>query len=133
MRAALPENCEILLEQDPDRYVNAVAAKGVPFDVIVIDGQSRLRCAMAATRWLRKGGIILLDNSDWFPRSSEVLRTEGLIEVDMAGFGPINDYTSTTSLYFDREFAFSPKSTRQPIPGIGSRPNTFDEAWWKAD
>jgi hypothetical protein len=133
MRAVLPENCEILLEEDPDRYVNAVAAKGVPFDVIVIDGQSRLRCAMAATRWLQKGGVILLDNSDWFPRTSEVLRTAGLLEVDMSGFGPINDYTSTTSLYFDRQFAFSPKSTRQPIPGIGSRPNSFDEAWWKAD
>jgi hypothetical protein len=130
MRAVIPRNCEILLEEDPDRYVNAIAAKGAPFDVIVIDGQSRLRCAKGAKRWLREGGVILLDNSDWFPQTSEVLRTAGLLEVDMSGFGPINDYTSTTSFYFDRQFAFSPKSTRQPIPGIGSRPNNLDEAWW---
>ena len=51
----------------------------------------------------------------------------------MSGFGPINDYTSTTSFYFDRRFAFLPKQGRQPVPGIGSRPNTFDEAWWKLD
>jgi len=58
------------------------------------------------------------------------LRQSNLIEVDMAGFGPINDYTSTTSFYFHRQFAAPPRADRQPVPGIGSRPNSFDEAWW---
>lgn len=91
----------------------------------------RLRCAPAAVDSLREGGVIILDNSDWFPRTSEALRARNLIEVDMSGFGPINDYTSTTSFYFDRRFAIGPKSDRQPVPGMGSLPNSFDEAWWK--
>jgi hypothetical protein len=130
MRTIVPANCEMLFEDDAEGYVNAVRAKGTGFDVIVIDGQTRLRCAPVAVDCLREGGMIILDNSDWFPRTSEVLRARNLIEVDMSGFGPINDYTSTTSFYFDRRFEIEPRSDRQPVPGMGSRPNTFDEAWW---
>jgi Methyltransferase domain len=133
MRSTAPPNCEMLLEEDAERYVNAARTTGEAFDVIIIDGQSRLRCVPAAVESLRAGGVIILDNSDWFPRTSELLRTYDVIEVDMSGFGPINDYTSTTSFYFDRRFALKPRSERQPIPGIGSRPNSFDEAWWKPD
>ena len=124
-----PANCQMVFASNSDDYVNAVRPNG-PFDVIIIDGQSRLACAPVAVEALRPGGLIILDNSDWFPRTSEVLRARNLIEVDMAGFGPINDYTSTTSFYFHRQFAALPRSDRQPAPGIGSRPNSFDEAWW---
>jgi hypothetical protein len=129
MRAVTPANCQMLFASDADGYINAVRPTG-PFDVIIIDGQSRLACAPVSVEALRPGGLIILDNSDWFPRTSEVLRARNLIEVDMAGFGPINDYTSTTSFYFHRQFAALPRSDRQPVPGIGSRPNSFDEAWW---
>jgi hypothetical protein len=131
MHAIAPANCEMLFEDDAERYVNTIGAKGGPFDVIVIDGQSRLRCALTAVASLREGGLIILDNSDWFPQTSAALRASNLIEVDMSGFGPINDYTSTTSLYFDRRYAIAPRSDRQPIPAVGSVPNSFDEAWWK--
>jgi hypothetical protein len=129
MRAVAPANCQMLFASNDDNYLNAIR-QGAPYDVIIIDGQIRLRCAAVAVEHLRPGGLIILDNSDWFPRTSEALRTRNLIEVDMAGFGPINDYTSTTSLYFDRQFAAPPRANRQPVPGIGSRPNSFDEAWW---
>jgi hypothetical protein len=129
MHALAPANCQMLFASDADAYVNSIGAAG-PFDVIIIDGQSRLRCAPVAVEHLRPGGLIILDNSDWFPRTSEVLRERNLIEVDMAGFGPINDYTSTTSFFFHRQFAALPRSDRQPVPGIGSRANSFDEAWW---
>jgi hypothetical protein len=130
MRAIAPLNCDMLFEDNADGYVNAIRSRGSRFDVIVIDGQTRLRCAQVAVDSLQEGGLIILDNSDWFPKTSAVLRARDLIVVDLSGFGPINDYTSTTSLYFDRRFAVGPKSDRQPMPGIGSRPNSFDEAWW---
>jgi hypothetical protein len=41
--------------------------------------------ALAAVESLRAGGVIILDNSDWFPRTSERLRTYDVIEVDMSG------------------------------------------------
>src|SRR5207244_9596553 len=98
------------------------------FDVIVVDGlvtgRTRLKCARAAVPLLRRGGMIILDNSDWLPESSRHLREAGLIEVDMTGFAPINDYTCTTSFYLHPEFAFRPARDRQPLPGIGSRRTT---------
>ena len=131
MRTIAPANCEMRFADDADGYVDAIKRTGETFDVIIIDGQSRLRCAPVAADALREGGLIILDNSDWFPRTSAALRARDLIEVDMSGFGPINDYTSTTSFYFDRRCAFGPRSDRQPQPGIGSIPKDFDEAWWK--
>jgi hypothetical protein len=31
-----------------------------------------------------------------------------MIQVDFFGFGPINDYTWTTSIFFSRDFDFKP-------------------------
>ena len=45
MQAGAPTNCEILFAQDADAYVNAIERGSTAYDVIVIDGQSRLRCA----------------------------------------------------------------------------------------
>jgi hypothetical protein len=129
MRAVAPANCQMMFANDADGYVGAICRTS-PHDVIIVDGQTRLRCASAAVEHLRPGGVIILDNSDWFPRTSEVLRAQNLIEVDMAGFGPINDYTSTTSFYFHRQFAAAPRGDRQPVTSVGGRPNSFDEAWW---
>jgi methyltransferase family protein len=125
VREHLPETCELLLESDPEAYPRAIERFPDGFDVIVIDGlvtgRTRLKCAAIAARRLRPGGMIILDNSDWLPESSRRLREDGLIEVDMTGFAPINDYTCTTSFYFDRRFAFEPLEDRQPNPGIGAR------------
>lgn len=125
-----PANCELLLRTTSDEYAAAIDGYPGGFDIIVIDGlvtgRTRLRCTRAALRCLRKGGLIILDNSDWLPESSHALRTAGLLEVDMTGFTPINDYTSTTSFYFDRAFNFAPRQDRQPVPGTGALPYTWE-------
>lgn len=130
VRRQAPDNCELLLRTSPDEYAAAIEAYPGGFDIIVIDGlvtgRTRLRCARAALGCLRKGGVIVLDNSDWLPESSFALRSAGLLEVDMTGFTPINDYTSTTSFYFDRDFRFGPRQERQPVPGIGALPYTWE-------
>jgi len=131
MRTVAPANCEMVFADDPDAYINGARTHGGNFDVIVIDGQSRLRCAAVAVEALRRGGVIVLDNSDWFPRTAAALREHDLIEVDMSGFGPINDYTSTTSLFFHRAFAIPPRYGRQPLSPVGGVTKEFDEGWWK--
>jgi hypothetical protein len=125
VRAKLPGNCTLVHEPQSDDYAAAIARFDQQFDVIVVDGlvtgRTRLKCARAALPWLRDGGMIILDNSDWLPESARVLRAAGLIEVDMTGFAPINDYTCTTSFFLHRDFAFAPRQERQPVPGIGAR------------
>lgn len=56
----------------PFDYANAVAATGECFDLIVIDGLERDRCALAALSRLKAGGLLLLDNANWYlPCSSK--------------------------------------------------------------
>jgi hypothetical protein len=121
VRAVLPANCTLSLEPYPEDYVNAVA-RGGPYDIIVIDGHSRIKCSEVAPGHLKPGGFIILDNADWFPEASANLRQAGLIEVDVAGMAPIADFVSTTSFYFHHEFRNQPKGDRQPRGAIGSRP-----------
>jgi Methyltransferase domain len=126
----LPPNCELILEPDLYAYPGVIERTGRSFDVIVIDGaargNTRLKCARRALNVLRAGGLIILDNADWLPESARVLRTAGLIQVDMTGFGPVNGYTWTTTLFLHRACALRPRSERQPEAGTGSWPQTWE-------
>jgi hypothetical protein len=131
MLSRVPRNVELLLETDLRAFAEAVTRFDERFDVIVIDGaarqRTRLRCAGAALSRLKAGGVIILDNADWLPESSRLLRDAGLLEVDMTGFAPINGYVSTTSFFFDRAFGVRPKADRHPAPGVGARPFNWEK------
>jgi hypothetical protein len=130
VRAKLPGNCTLVHEPQSDDYAAAISRFDQQFDVIVVDGLvtggTRLKCARAAVAYLREGGMIILDNSDWLPESARHLRGTGLIEVDMTGFAPINDYTCTTSFFLHRAFAFTSRQDRQPVPGTGAQPYNWE-------
>ncbi|MEQ8661038.1 MAG: SAM-dependent methyltransferase, partial [Gammaproteobacteria bacterium] len=86
------------------------------------DAAQRLDCARACVDRLKPGGLIILDNSDWFVATARYLREQGFLQVDMHGFGPINNYTWCTSLFFSRDFAWTPRHPQQPAHGIGALP-----------
>jgi len=129
MAARVPPNCRLLLQPDLDRFVEVIDGFD-KFDVVIVDGpargRTRLKCARAALTHLAHGGMIILDNSDWLPQSSTVLREAGLLQVDMTGFSPINSFTGTTSFFFDRRWQFSSKGDRRPVPGIGGRMQNWE-------
>lgn len=44
--------------------------------------------------------MLILDNSDWYPKSVAFLREKlRWMQTDFHGFGPINNYTWTTSIF----------------------------------
>jgi hypothetical protein len=94
-------NQSVLHRTDAPGYVNALAEQGQLFDVIVIDGRWRDQCVQQAPGHLREGGMIVLDNSDRMleQECGKALRGEGFIQVDFSGFGPINGYCWTTSVF----------------------------------
>jgi len=94
-------NQSVVHRTDGVGYVNALADQGRLFGVIVIDGDWRDRCTEEAPRHLRAGGMIVLDNSDRLLERgcSTALRAEGFIQIDFSGFGPINGYCWTTSVF----------------------------------
>jgi len=125
VRQAGRPNLEIRLVEDLTRYPQAIGEEAGAFRVIVVDGQRRYACVQTAVERLAEGGLIILDNADWYPKSAAYLRDVGLIEVDFSGFGPVNDYTWTTSLFLTRQIQLRP-SGRQPCYSIGSLAQTAD-------
>lgn len=118
LRPRLPANGVLHLVDDPARYPRCLAEGTEMFDVIVIDGIERRACCAEAVRKLRPGGIIILDNADWHQHSAAVLRSAGLLGVEFFGFGPINDYTWMTAVYFHPDFNF-PRRDALAAHGIG--------------
>ena len=127
----LPGNCTLVWEPDLWKYADSITTFPDKFDIIVIDGPAReltrLRCAERAVERLRPGGLIILDNADWLPKSARFLRESGLLQVDMSGFLPIAGYSETTSLFFDRECRLRPLTDRQPMPSAAADPKNWEE------
>jgi hypothetical protein len=121
LRAKVGPNVDYRLTADPDAYVNAL--EGDFYDIIVIDGEHRPRCVPQAIEHLRPGGFVVFDNADWFPTCAEELRRADLIEVDFAGFGPINAYTSVTSLFLHPDFRPVAASAMPRVPSGGMTGN----------
>lgn len=116
----LGDKGSLLLRKEREAYVRAIRESGKPFHVIVIDGVHRRECATEVGAHLAKDGLVILENSDLYPDTAAFLRDMGLLQVDFTGFGPVNDYTWTTSLFFTSTAGRRPLYGRQPMPGIGS-------------
>jgi hypothetical protein len=99
VKAGARANQTVLLRQDREGYVRGLMEQDGTFDVVVIDGKWRHACADAAVHKLREGGMIVFDNSDRFPELVSSLRGQGFFEVDFSGFGPMNNYPWTTSVF----------------------------------
>ena len=125
VKSNLRENQTLLLKTN-EGYENSISEENKNFDVVVIDGIRRVECSKVIQGRLNKdsdeGFMIILDNSERYKDTSRYLREEfGLIEVDFHGFGPINGYTWTTSIFLSRNFNFKPNNGIQPhfpISGI---------------
>ncbi len=86
-----------------EKYVNSVRNENKKYDLIIIDGVYRLACAEASIKYLKKGGFIILDNSDWYRKTAKYIRSKGFNQIDFSGFGPINYYSWTTSIFLNKD------------------------------
>ena len=125
------ESVELLHRTDRVLYAEAISLPGRKIDVIVIDGVWRDDCARKCLPYLAPGGFLILDNSDWYWKTGQFIRDQGFLEVSFSGFGPINDYTLTTSIFFPGGAAsqrnFQPP---QPVGGnIQTEEDEADEMW----
>lgn len=119
MKTITGKNQVLLFEGNNSNYEQSILYENKKFDVIIIDGIRRTECSKVVGRALNDessdGYMIILDNADWYKQTSKYLRGYyNLIEIDFHGFGPINAYTWTTSIFLSRNFNFKPINDSQP-------------------
>jgi len=128
IEASRRPNQTLFLRPERKAYVSCLVEQGRLFDVIVIDGKWRLACVTAAPDCLAPGGLIILDNSDWFTASARHLRESGFFEIDFSGFGPINHYAWTTSIFVRMSSHLQHRfRDPRPIGGITEQPEIGQE------
>ena len=96
-----------LFETSEQPYVRQPCLEGA--DIVIVDGVYRPRCIdwfiESEKNAKTRAALLIFDNSDWYPKTVARLRKAlNWIEVDFHGFGPINAYTWTTSIFFRPEY-----------------------------
>jgi len=103
---------QVVVIAEPDLERQARAPLGSKFDVAIIDGGDRIRCAETALKVLRPDGLIILDNSDgfWGPDGTypilDLLAEREYLRIDFFGYYSVGMTPGCTSLFF-------PSSTRR--------------------
>ncbi|MCI0740625.1 MAG: hypothetical protein L0Y72_16375 [Gemmataceae bacterium] len=113
-----PHNLQVMLRTEEKAHVQSLAETGQTWDIIVIDGRWRRRCADAALAALSHSGMIVLDNADWYPKTAQALRAADLLQIDFTGLGPVNYYQWTTSFFLRRAAQFNRLEPGHVIGGM---------------
>ncbi len=117
-------NHKYILASTFESYVNSIVNfDNGYFDVIIIDGSfSRYSCAKNAIYKIKSDGLIILDNSDWYPNTAKFLKEQlNFIQIDFYGFRPSKPDAAVTSLFLSRDFNFKPRTSKQPNYAIGGK------------
>ncbi len=113
----LPDNVNIIFSPESAYSINPLELNN-KYDLIIVDGVDRLNCLKSSLKLIKDSGMIIFDNSDRNPEFCEFMRSNKLVQVDFHGFGPINKYTWTTSIFFSKGVKFKALSI-QPSPPVG--------------
>ena len=105
IRSRIPANVELVhASREDHQYSNKVLEYVNEFDIVVIDGRDRVRCAQNAINALKPSGVIVWDNADRaeYQPGFEFLAGHGYRRIDFFGMAPIEQYEiSTAVLYRD--------------------------------
>lgn len=83
---------------DFEQYVKSISNEGKKFDIIVIDGRSRVSAFKYSTKFLKKNGIIIFDNSKRI-RYSDIFRS-GMSYKKFKGYVPTLPLKDETCIFF---------------------------------
>lgn len=88
MNHYLPQNVELKycpLDYDGD-YCSSILTEKEKFDLIVIDGRDRIRCAINAVKKLKSNGVIIWDDTDspHYKQGIDYLKKEGFKQLELS-------------------------------------------------
>jgi hypothetical protein len=85
-----------------ENYPRAILTTGGRYDLVLIDGRMRRRCALLATNQLTPGGVILWDDSDRevYQEGVRTLVAGGFKELRIRGLKPCGFGIECTSIFY---------------------------------
>jgi hypothetical protein len=97
-----PRNVHYILKQKDDDYAPEAARHAPKFDVVVIDGHDRARCALYAPESLTDRGVVIWDNADrdLYQSGYDHLYAKGFRRIDFDSIGPIWSVSWTTTVFY---------------------------------
>ena len=109
MAPELPANVDYKHLELTGGYPEAIAQHANEFDVIVIDGRERVKCAYNSLGALKDSGVILWDNSERekYRPAFDFLAANGFRKLDFWGIGPVESYGWCTSILYRSNNCFS--------------------------
>jgi hypothetical protein len=104
---SLPENVK-LIHKDlvyGGEYCEVITRFSNNFDVVIIDGRDRVRCAQNSVSALNLDGIIIWDNTERLEYSEgySYLASKGFKRLDFWGMGPIDMKRWCTSIFYRQD------------------------------
>ena len=104
MQPVLPANVEYIHAdlRTGDDYWRTILRYDQNFDLVIVDGLDRLRCAINCLPALSAEGVIVWDDTyrEHYRSGYEILAGQGFRSLDFASMGPINAYGMCTSLFY---------------------------------
>jgi hypothetical protein len=104
LRPQLPQNVEIqYIKYERDgAYCRLIQQHREEFDLVIIDGFDRVRCAKNCIGALKPGGVIIFDDShqEHLREGREFLAWNGFRRLDFFGFAPQNYDNHCTSVFY---------------------------------
>jgi hypothetical protein len=105
-RARAPTNAQVMhATREGHAYSNKILEYVNEFDIVVIDGRDRVRCARNAIHALKSTGVIVWDNSDrdYYQPGFDFLAANGFRRVDFFGMSPIVPFECSTAILYRNE------------------------------
>lgn len=98
-----PQNVQLMHIPLGDDYVNAgQRVEAGSFDLVVVDGRKRVRCALQGQSLLSSRGVLILDDAErpYYEAASDALQAAGMRRLDCFGLAPGSLRHRVTSFYY---------------------------------
>jgi SAM-dependent methyltransferase len=95
-------NVDYVLIEDDNHYFEVPLKYTNEFDIIVIDGKQRVACVKNSLKALKKGGVIIWDDTERidYKEGFDFLSENKFKRLDFYGLAPIIHTESTTSVFY---------------------------------
>ena len=100
----IPNNAKLIYENkfNSDCYIFAVKNDDILYDVIIIDGRSRVACLEACIDQLSERGVLFFDDSerDRYRKYFDIAYKRGFRSLDFQGIKPVEPELSCTTIFY---------------------------------